>query len=152
MSSGLPLSTRVWIDLDRVHSLLSRRIHGRMAEYGLTVPQYRVLRRLGEDGPRAPGALASDMGVTAGNLTGVLDRMEQQGLLTRARHEDDRRSVVARLTPRGEAEYARIVPEVRAYVAGLLSPLDERDLAHLQGVLERLDAHLCADAAEEVSA
>lgn len=149
MQAPLPPTTRLWITLDRVHNVLGRRIHNKMAQFNLTAPQYGVLRRLGEGGTRTAQALAQDMGVTPGNLTGVVDRLEQCGLVRRDRSDADRRSVLLQLTEAGQALHDRSVPEVRRYVAELFAPLTPEETRFAQTLLERLEAHLQR---EEVSA
>ncbi len=67
---------------------------------GLTFGQRRLLRRL-EDGPRSAGALAADLGVAAPSLTRNLQKLEEQGLITREMDRDDRRRVVVGLTTAG---------------------------------------------------
>lgn len=69
---------------------------------GLTFGQRRLLRRL-EEGPRSAGALAADLGVVAPSLTRQLQKLEDQGLVTREIDRDDRRRVVVGLTPAGRA-------------------------------------------------
>ena len=141
MTATLPRETALWIAFDRAHNILARHIHNKMAEVELTAPQYGVLRRLGDSGPQTLGTLALDMGVTPGNLTGVVDRLESAGWLERARQED-RRFVQLRLTPQGERKYAQAVPAMRAQVRALFSPLSPAEMGSLQEMLARLEAHM----------
>ena len=69
---------------------------------GLTSSQFDVIATLGN----TPGMTFKELGektlITKGTLTGVVDRLEDKGLVRRVVQVDDRRSVLARLTPRGE--------------------------------------------------
>jgi MarR family 2-MHQ and catechol resistance regulon transcriptional repressor len=69
---------------------------------GLTPPQFDVIATLGN----TPGMTFKELGektlITKGTLTGVVDRLEAKGLVQRVAAEEDRRSVIARLTPEGE--------------------------------------------------
>lgn len=69
---------------------------------GLTPPQFDVIATLGN----TPGMTFKELGektlITKGTLTGVVDRLEQKGLVKRVAAADDRRSLIARLTPAGE--------------------------------------------------
>lgn len=144
---------QLWLALDRVHALLARRVYGILGDFGLTVPQYRVLRLLDDAEGLTASDLAEALGVTPGNLTGVLDRLEAAGHLSRGRDPQDRRSLRVQITPEGRAHIRRCVPSVRAHVAELFAPLAEGDLARTLEVLNRLEAHLSApQAPQEVPA
>lgn len=71
-------------------------------ELGLTPPQFDVIATLGN----TPGMTFKELGektlITKGTLTGVVDRLEDKGLVQRVAAQEDRRSVIARLTPEGE--------------------------------------------------
>ena len=107
---------------------------------GLTPPQFDVLATLGNQ----PGMTCRELGertlITKGTLTGVLDRMEGRGLLTRAALPHDRRSVFVRLTPAGEQLFAKVFPAHARQVAQRLSGLDTPDLDQLDDLLERIAA------------
>ena len=69
---------------------------------GLTPAQFDVLATLGD----TPGMTCKQLGegtlITKGTLTGVLDRLEERGLVSRSRGERDSRQVYVKLTPEGE--------------------------------------------------
>ncbi|ADV66565.1 MarR family winged helix-turn-helix transcriptional regulator [Deinococcus maricopensis] len=137
-----PPEVHLWLTLDRVYTILSRRIAGKLAEVGLTSPQYRVLRLLSDHGPLSPNTLAERLGVTPGNLTGILDRLESAGHLHRTREAGDRRSVRVQITPQGTDLMRVAVPDVRDHVRTLFSTLTPEELQHTQALLERLEHHL----------
>ena len=144
-----PLPTAAWIALDRVHSLMSRRLQGRMTDYEVTRPQYSVLRLLLEGGPQTANTLSGSMGVTPGNLTGVIDRLEGAGYLARQRDAQDRRCIHLSLTAAGEAKAREIIPGIRGTVAGFFAALDEQQLQTFLGSLNRLEAALDAGQGHE---
>lgn len=97
---------------------------------GMTFAQRRVLRRL-RAGPRSPGWLAADMGISAPTLTRHLQRLEDSGLISRSTDREDRRRVVVELTDAGRQSLAdhRIfggTPLARA--AADLTPAQRREL------------------------
>ena len=151
-SSARPPEVQLWVTLDRVYTILSRNITGKVTALGLTTPQYRVLRQLRQTGggPLSASELAERLGVTPGNLTGILDRLEQEGLLTRERGVQDRRSLQVGITPAGEALMQVAVPELRTHLRDLFAPLSLSDMAQVQGLLERLESHLLSE--QELSA
>lgn len=92
----------------------------------LSVVHLHVLTVLEADGPMRMGKLAEALGVSIASATGIVDRMEQRGLVER-RHQvgDDRRIVLVHPTAAGLAVFSR---------------LDERHRARVRAVLERLSA------------
>jgi DNA-binding MarR family transcriptional regulator len=124
----------LWAVWAKVRARL-RRVAG---EHGLSLPQAMCLRFLGERGSCMAGDLAAELGATPGNVTAVLDRLEEQDLVVRRRSQEDRRSLRLELTPGG----ARLV---RAFDAEAAAALDEAfgrlrppELRTLVGLLERM--------------
>ena len=137
--------TATWIALDRVHSLMSRQIQATMTKHEVTRPQYSVLRLLLEEGQQTANALSAQMGVTPGNLTGVVDRLQSAGLVQRQRDPQDRRCVHVSLTPAGERKARAIIPGIRGRVQSLFAALDSSELDAFWGSLNRLADALDAE-------
>ncbi len=76
--------------------------------------------------------------VTAGNVTGIVDRLVKQGLAERRPVPGDRRAVLVRLTPRGHLVMERAIPRHRRDLQALLSCVPAEDLARLRELLGRL--------------
>jgi len=72
-------------------------------EQGLSIAQLDVLRRLAQHGPSPMRKLAEQMNCEASNLTGLVDRLEVRGLVTRLTDPDDRRVRLLALTPEGKS-------------------------------------------------
>lgn len=66
---------------------------------GLNRTDLRCLDGLLQNGPSTPGRLATDLGLTTGSVTAMLDRMEKGGFITRTPDPTDRRKVVIQATP-----------------------------------------------------
>ena len=80
--------------------------------------------------------------MTPATVTGMLDILEEQGVVTRERSAADRRVVIARLTPEGRRVRDRRRAEVRGVFEDALATLDPADLAAAPRVLRRLaDVH-----------
>lgn len=77
---------------------------------GLTDQQWRVLRALGEQEPMAPNQLSSVCMLLGPSLTRMLTGMEQVGLISRSRSQQDQRKQEVYLTEKGQALLARIKP------------------------------------------
>jgi DNA-binding MarR family transcriptional regulator len=101
-----------------------------------------VLWQLEEHGESAMSRLADLLGVSVSNLTGLVDRMEERGLVERLRPADDRRIVRIRPTTHG-LEVARTIEVLRAdLVEAVIARLDDgqlerlaRTVADIRGVL-----------------
>jgi DNA-binding MarR family transcriptional regulator len=66
----------------------------------LTLAQVRVLRLLAKQ-PRSLGQLGADLALAPPSITRLVDRLEERGLIERHRADEDRRKVLASLTPQG---------------------------------------------------
>ena len=129
---------RLWIALARCYATFARAVAGRVAEYGLTTPQFGVLEALYHLGPLSLGELAEKLLVTGGNITYVMDRLEEQGLVLRERSSLDRRIVRAQLTEAGARLVADVFPGHAAAIAELSGELDAEDQEMLRALLKRL--------------
>jgi DNA-binding MarR family transcriptional regulator len=70
-----------------------------LTAYGMTFAQYETLTFLRkQNGPCTMGVIADIIGCTRGNMTGIMDRLERDGWITRDRSAEDRREVNVTLT------------------------------------------------------
>jgi DNA-binding MarR family transcriptional regulator len=142
--------------LDRVLEvsvLLGRDMTSSLAGSGLTVARTTLLWHLRAAGPSTQRALADALGVSARNVTGLVDGLVAAGLVTREPHPSDRRATLVTPTPRGSAlldELGRGQAELAGQLFGGLSPerLDGL-VSALDDVLERLRALVPHGAATE---
>lgn len=107
-------------------------------EAELSSPQLHSLLWLGSDGPTTMGELAARVGATEKTITGIVDRLEREGLGQRLRDPEDRRVVRAALTPRGEATFQELYRDIQEQVGRFLGLLDARDRSDLFRILDRL--------------
>lgn len=126
------------VTLARCHATYSKAIAARVQEYGLTTPQFGTLEALYHLGPLSLGELAEKLLVTGGNVTYVMDRLEDQGLVYRFRRPDDRRVIQARLTQEGRDLVAEVFPGHASYVEHLARHLSEGEQQQLAELLKRL--------------
>lgn len=135
---------RLWIALARCYATFSRSVASKVSEYGLTTAQFGILEALHHLGPLSLGELADKLLVTGGNVTFVMDRLEEQGLVRRERSGQDRRVVVARLTEEGRDLIEGVFPGHAAFVEGLTEPLDEDEQDRLRELLKKLGKGIAA--------
>ncbi|MEC5215206.1 homoprotocatechuate degradation regulator HpaR [Actimicrobium sp. GrIS 1.19] len=78
--------------------------------FGVTEQQWRVLRALDEHGPLEPHQIGAQCQIVSASMAGVLARMEQQGLIRRARIATDQRRVLVTLAAKGDRIIGDIAP------------------------------------------
>ena len=119
--------------------LIEERLEAALGETGLSLAKLKALRYLVEaDAPMALGQLAEKIACVKSNVTQLVDRLENDGLVRRAPDPNDRRSVLATVTAEGRARYqagALLLAGAEAELMGEL-PLEARPL--LEGVLGTL--------------
>lgn len=129
---------RLWITLARCYATYARAVAGKVQEYGLTTPQFGILEALYHLGPLSLGEIAVKMLVTGGNVTYVMDRLEEQGLVYRDRSPDDRRVIQAKLTAEGHALMARVFPGHGEYIEELSGHLSGEEQESLRALMKKL--------------
>jgi len=117
----------------------SRRVTKRLArQHGLTGPQVTALKILEGFGALSLSELSARMSAKNSTITGIVDRMERDGLVSRERSTTDRRVVHIRPTERGQ-RIAAAVPvtamEIFGAALGSLSTADRAELTRILGVL-----------------
>jgi DNA-binding MarR family transcriptional regulator len=119
-------------------------IAGSLEDLGLTPAQVHIVLWLGADGPLTMGDLARRLAVSEKTITGIVDRLERDGLVGRERDPADRRVVHVRLGATGENVHRRVEAAVDAKLEAVLGLLEPADRAALLAILERLDTRLSA--------
>src|SRR5829696_2959800 len=94
---------RVWFRFVRLHRRASNAVAAELKLIGLSIPQFDLLSTLTEQEGLSQQELAQRLYVTKGNVSGLLDRMVEAGLVERRSPPGDRRSNALFLTPRGRA-------------------------------------------------
>jgi DNA-binding MarR family transcriptional regulator len=125
----------VFLNLARTADMLSRGPARILKNADLSSTQYNVLRILrGTPKGLACGDIAARMITRDPDITRLLDRLEKRGLISRCRETEDRRTVVARITPDGLRTLARLdmpVQELHRLQLGHLGKARLRILADL---------------------
>lgn len=139
---------KLWLRLLTCTNLITAEIRSRLRqEFDTTLPRFDLLAQL-ERHPEGlkMGELSKRLMVTGGNITGITDQLEREGLVSRVVDPSDRRSFMVRLTPKGHQSFAQMAKIHEGWVIdffGGLSPA-ERD------TLYRLLAKLKAQVSREV--
>lgn len=117
----------------------SRRLTKGLAEqYGLTGPQLIVVKMLEPVGRLSLSELSWKIRARNSTVTGIIDRMEREGLVARRRSDEDRRVVHIELTAKGRRLARDIRIEPFEIFRTVLSELSVRDAADLKRIVTRL--------------
>ena len=111
-----------------------------LREHGLSDQQWRVLRVLGEHGTVETGRVAREAYILGPSLTGVLARMERDGLIQRERDPADQRRTVVEATAKGRKMVARLSDTIETHYQWLEKSLGKQKLAQLYELLDQLIA------------
>ena len=137
------LETKSWLAVVRAYQECTRRYAQLLAHYDLTVPQLDVLSAIDKHAPEAtPKAIAEELVVTRGNITGVLNRLAERALIETRQHATDGRSFMCELTDNGRALLARARTGAGAFINEQLSIFDDSELETTMTHMQRMEAHL----------
>ena len=113
-----------------------------LREHNITHSQFNALVVFKEKGSQTPGELSKLLSCTPCNVTGIVDRLEQGGLVTRERSEQDRRVVNVLLTEKGRTLASDLekaaLPELMRLNTGVLGKLDAGEIKMLHEILPKL--------------
>ncbi len=115
------------------------------SEFGTTLPRFDLLAQLDrEPAGLSMGELSARMMVTGGNVTGIVDQLEGEGLVVREDHPTDRRAFRVRLTPAGRRQFRRMAAVHEAWIVELFDGWSTAQKTQVHGLLATLKQHLAA--------
>lgn len=106
----------------------------------ITAPQLMCLRAAIALGPLTATAISREIHVSPSTVVGILDRLEDKGLVRRERGREDRRTVFVTATPAGEALAQEAPSPLQKHLADALNALPELEQATITLSLERIVA------------
>jgi DNA-binding MarR family transcriptional regulator len=137
-------SLRVWLRLLGCSTLVEREVRARLrSEFDVTLPQFDLLAQLdASERDDVHGltmsALSRRLMVTNGNLTGLVERLVQEGLVIRAASPTDGRSQLVRLSAQGRRAFAAMAPRHEAWIEELFGALPQPQREQLYDTLGEL--------------
>jgi DNA-binding MarR family transcriptional regulator len=135
---------KLWLRLlactTRVEAVVRNRLR---SEFATTLPRFDLLAQLErEPGGLTMGELSQRLMVTGGNVTGVTDQLEAEGLVRRTPHPSDRRAFSVQLTPAGRRQFRRMAAVHEQWVIELFAGWDADEKSQVYGLLAGLKRHL----------
>ena len=145
-----PDELRLWLGLLTCTQQIERQVRAGLREqFDTTLPRFDLMAQL----ERAPegmkmGELSRHMMVTNGNITGITDQLEKEGLVVRTKVESDRRSSLIKLTPQGKKTFARMARAHESLVKSMFGDLPESTRNALFQALGELKLQVVATRSE----
>jgi DNA-binding MarR family transcriptional regulator len=141
---------RLWLRLLATNTLIETEVRRRLREnFVVTLPRFDLMAQL-ERKPHGMtlGELSQRMMVTNGNVTGLVDRLVTEGVITRTRQKSDRRSHIVSMTEKGRRQFARMAKEHENWIAGMFGDLSQNEFTTLTKLLGKLKASVRSAIAE----
>lgn len=135
---------RLWLKLLKTSNRISGAVRKRLRDdHASTLPRFDVMSALARfpDGLKM-SALSDLLRVSNGNVTGIVDRLVEDGLVRRIAQPGDRRAQIARLTAEGRTAFDRLAAEHECWIDDLLGGLGRDDIAAVTARLDRVLDHL----------
>ena len=137
------LEASSWLAVVRAYQECNRRYTQMLDHFELTIPQFDVLSAIRRHDPSAtPRLIADDLVVTRGNITGVLHRLQERGLVRTRAHETDGRSFYCELTPVGRRLLDKARRAATRFITFQLSEFSDEELEYTETSMTRMLAHL----------
>jgi DNA-binding MarR family transcriptional regulator len=146
MSTGADshMGLRLWLRMLTTTNLVQAELRKRLRnEFDTTLPRFDLMAQL-ERHPEGlkMTELSRRLMVTGGNITGITDQLEKEGLVTRDTDPNDRRSTSVRLTPEGRALFDRMAVAHEQWVVEMFGGLDLDEKSRTHQKLGKLKQHL----------
>jgi DNA-binding MarR family transcriptional regulator len=113
-----------------------------LAPYGVTVPMYRVLAGLSEEGDQQLGALSAMTSLELSTLSRLVGAMKRKGLVSRVRTEADERSIRINLTTKGRLLAADVIAVAAHHESIYVRTLGQEEMKVLKRSLATVFANL----------
>jgi MarR family transcriptional regulator, 2-MHQ and catechol-resistance regulon repressor len=111
----------------------------------LNLAELRILKVLREQGSSPMNRFSAETMLSQPSITGIVDKLEERGLVERVRNLEDRREVLIAITAKGNQTFSQGMDLHRQFVEKALSALEDEEARSLVSLLQKL-----ADASDEV--
>jgi len=138
------VSLRLWLRLLSVTNTIESRVRQNLqAKFETTLPRFDLMAQL----ERAPeglrmSELSQRLMVTGGNVTGITDGLEKEGLVVREVDTSDRRVFRVKLTAEGQKQFRRMAMEHEQWIIGMFDSLSMKQKKQLVELLGELKHHI----------
>lgn len=140
--------------IKEVSGVMNRLLGEHRADHHVTAARMRILLHLmvqahqTQEGGVFPSTLSRHLGVSRNTVSALLKGLEEQGLVERHIHTDDRRQILIRLTPAGQTLITEQGPIFGAFVCGLFESLTQPERTQVIALLDKVIASMYKRAEE----
>lgn len=130
----------LWIRLISNSNMIEKEIRNLFqSEFGVTLPRFDLMSALyREQGGLTMGELSKRMLVSNGNVTGIVERLQKEGLVKRWVLPTDRRIYSVGLTPKGRSEFKVMADRHKEWISDILGGLDEEDVVQMTKMMGQM--------------
>lgn len=145
-SAGLPVEAGITLTLVLVTRVLERTASRVIAPHGVTLPQWMAVRALWQAGPAGLSltTLSRCLMLSKAPITGIMDRLERDGLARRVLDRADRRVVRAVITEAGMRKFEEVKADFSEWKDRAFAGFSEAEKAVLAALLQRLFVDILA--------
>ena len=144
VSTDIQLDLRTWLKLLTCTTLITAELRRQLREqFDFTLPRFDVLAQL----DREPGGLvltelSKRLMVSPGNVTPIMNRLLEEGYITRSTSSLDRRVQIVCLTAEGRKKFRRMAKKHGQWVNAMMGGMELDERRSLSGLLDQLKANL----------
>lgn len=144
VSTDIQLDLRTWLKLLTCTTLITAELRRQLREqFDFTLPRFDMLAQL----DREPGGLvltelSKRLMVSPGNVTPIMNRLLEEGYITRSTSSLDRRVQIVCLTAEGRKKFRRMAKKHGQWVNAMMGGMELDERRSLSGLLDRLKANL----------
>ncbi|MHB1909239.1 MAG: MarR family winged helix-turn-helix transcriptional regulator [Nitrososphaerales archaeon] len=128
----------LWRSVSDSWKKLTREVEKNLARVGIGIPELRILRTLEDSGPTQMARLSLAALLTQPAITVIVDKLEDQGYVERARSKEDRRVINIKITQSGEALLKDALKIHKQFVEKMLEGLSDSELEELALTMNKL--------------
>lgn len=131
----------IWEKLSKAYDKMRRVQSKQMYGQNLTAPQFGVMEVLSRLGPVPLKKISEELMVTGANITCVVDNLEKEDFVKRIPSKEDRRVILADLTPNGKNKLEQIMPDYVQNMSSVTSMLSEQEQKELLKLLDKINGN-----------
>ena len=135
---------RLWLKILKTQSAIEQQIRNSLRnEFDTTLPRFDVMSALDRfpEGLRMT-EISGLLKVSNGNVTGIVERLTQDGLALRIAMPNDRRVQQVKLTRKGKAAFKKMATAHEKWLDEILEQVSSTELQSLNGLLDKVGSHL----------
>lgn len=131
-----------WALFRKTFAKLQRIAEDDLRKYGTTPSQFNILWNLSVEESTPMSELSKQSACVNSNITSIIGRMEERGLVKRTQDKKDRRVVRVELTEDGKELYKKTVLPHKQFLAKMLECYNENELSELNKLLDKVSCHV----------